>query len=359
MKKILKIVLTFIFSSMILLPNVNALEEKFITKLEDNVNFNKDVLGSTVLAGNNVNSSKKINGILFTMGNNIKINGEIDYVISAGNSIDISGKINNDIILAGNNINLSNDTIINRDVIVTGNIINISGQILRDVQIYASDVNITDATISGNVVINADKITVNENSKISKKLSYNKDAKIKIDNKENINEIEKTDAIKFEKISLLDIVLEKIISFIRILVILFLLIIIVPSLFKRINKQQKDKQISNMLLILGKGILMFIIIPILSLILIISNLGISLGFILALVYGILVYTSTIFTGYYFGKLITEKFIKKDINNFLIGSMGLLIIYSLKLIPYVGGLIGFISILFGFGIIYDLFKKTSK
>ena len=143
------------------------------------------------------------------------------------------------------------------------------------------------------------------------------------------------------------------------LVVLFVLILTIPALFKKINKQFKDKNISDILLVLVKGLVGLIIIPIISLILIISNLGISLGFILGILYGIVIYVSTVFTGYYIGKLVSDKLIKKNINNFLIGTIGLLVIYILKLIPFVNNIVSFLSIIFGLGIILCLFKKNKK
>ena len=361
MKNYLKIFLVIIFTFILITPQVTALEEKFIGFADDNINYKDDVNGSVALAGNNIKNNKNINGILFGAGNNININGEVEYLVLAGNNIEINSNILNDVIIAGNTIEIDSNTVINRDLIIAGNEINISGTINRDVTIIGSEVEIENSNILGDVTITAENISIGDNTSISKTLTYNKDAKIEIENKELIGSIEQTKSINIEKRTIITVLTEHLLSFLRSLVVLFALVLIVPKLFKKIAKQQKEISTKNILLTLGKGLLAFIAIPIIILILLISNLGIPLGLISSLIYGIIIYISTILSGYYIGLLVWNKLINKKQNSFLVGVIGILIIYLLKLIPYISIITSIGVILLGFGIIVKLFdyKKNQQ
>jgi len=359
MKRYFKIILTIIFTFIIMMPNVIALEENFITNAGDNVTQKEDVNGSVALAGNNIKFNKTIKGILFGAGNNIKIDGTTDYLVVAGNNIDISGNILNDAVIAGNTISINSEAVINRDVIIAANEVYISGTINRNIQIFATDVELEDATILGNIEISAEEINIEDETTISNTLTYNKDAEIEIDNKDSIGEIKRTNAIKLESPTILTILKERLLSFLRSSVVLFVLILIVPKLFKKITKQQKEMSIKKVLLTLGKGLLTLVLIPIAILLLLISNLGTPLALITTLIYGIIIYLSFILSGYYIGLFIWNKWINKKSNDFIIGIIGLFIIYILKLIPYISIIINMGLLLLGFGIIIELLRHKKN
>lgn len=352
MKKYFNYLLIALLSFTIFTSTVSAKQEKFVTNMDDNVKLDNDVIGSSALAGNNIKADKTIEGILFTFGNNFKFNGNTEHLISFGNNIDIDGIINKDAILFGNDITIGEDSNIKRDIIIFGNNINISGKIERDIQIYASKVIIKDTTILGNITINAKEIEISKTS-VDKTLKYNKDATIKIEDKNLINEIIKSKKIIEEQPTIIDKLISKLLSFVRILVVLFAMIIIMPKLFRKVKKLTNKTEIKDTLLSISEGLLTFITVPIVSLILLISNFGTPLGIISIIIYGILIYISFIITGYYLGIIIFNKLIKKDCNEFIVSSLGIFIIYILKLIPYISTITNILSILLGMGIITKL------
>ena len=76
-------------------------------------------------------------------------------------------------------------------------------------------------------------------------------------------------------------------------------------------------------------------------------------------YFILIYMTTITSGYILGNIIGTKIIKKELNDYLVGLMGIAAIVVLTYIPYLGTFIGLINLLFGFGVIIKLLTNREN
>ena len=95
--------------------------------------------------------------------------------------------------------------------------------------------------------------------------------------------------------------------------------------------------------------------PVTAIIVMISVVGIPLSIIALLIYFVLIYLSALGTSYYFGKWAFGKSIK---NNYLLLAVSLLIYYVARLIPFIGGLISFITLIFGLGL-YMIISLTKE
>ena len=62
------------------------------------------------------------------------------------------------------------------------------------------------------------------------------------------------------------------------------------------------------------------------------------------------------TGYIIGSLIWDKLIKKENKIYLSGIIGIVLLYLLKIIPYIGIIITFISVMIGVGTIISLYNR---
>ena len=109
----------------------------------------------------------------------------------------------------------------------------------------------------------------------------------------------------------------------------------------------------------GKGFLVLIGVPIIAMMLLFSGAFVSVGVIGAILYGILIYISNIFTAYLLATMLDKKIFKKNLNGYLLMIIGLFIIYVLNMIPIVGGLISFISMLLGIGISTNMLFELKK
>ena len=343
--KMLKCLLLLLFLPIIVKADVNTVSG-------DNVLENKEVNSSTVLFGNNVTSNNITEGIEAIFGNNVDYNGSSDYLTLFGNTVDVNGSINNDGFVFGNIVNISEGSNINRDLVIFGNEVKINGKINRDVRVYASSV-IVNGEIAGNLIVNAGNININEAT--IGKLSYNKDATIKIDESSIIGETVLTEEM-FEEQTLIDKIMNFIINLVSNLVLFMAICLIVPHLFNRINKKNQNINTLNFFSLFGFGALSLILIPTIIVLLFSLTFTVPLALLLLTLFIIAVCLASIFAGYLLGYIIWKHFIKKEENSLLIGLVGITILSILVAIPKLGFVFSFIAIMVGMGIILQQFKK---
>lgn len=322
---------------------------------EDNVSFNQNVVGSAIIGGDNVTASGNVDGLLITGANNLSHNGITDYAIMGGNTVSVSGTYKKDVIMGGNVINVSSDSSFGRDVIVGGSNVTISGTINRNLTVYGSIVTLTDATIKGDVVIKAETINVKDTTTIEGNLTYTTGDNVQISSDATINSISPIEAAN--KATNYSNMMSKMFGYVTCLVVFATLALLIPRAFNQTARE--EFKFMKILSLSGNGLLMLILIPLLAFILIALFIGIPLGIIVIGLYLLMLYLSNLFTGYYLGKNVWIKWIKKKDNILLQGLIGITIMFILYLIPIVGILTSIVSILVGLGLIYDTIKYMKR
>jgi hypothetical protein len=109
----------------------------------------------------------------------------------------------------------------------------------------------------------------------------------------------------------------------------------------------------------GIGLLFLVVVPIISLILFVTIMGMSAGFILTAIYVIFIYLSSIFSSYYFANNIIGEKVNNEYTTLIIG---LALVYFIRLVPFVGSIVSMIVLFVGLGILYKLtyeFIKLNK
>lgn len=354
MKK--KIFALLLIITALLYQNVNAEEiNKFYTNAKDNLEVKETVNGDSALAGDKILINGKLQGIGFIAGNEINIKGSLDYGFIAGNEVNIKGTINNSLYLAGNKIEFNKDSNIGKDAFIAGEEITLNGTLNRDVNIYATKITIKEgAIINNNITINATSLKIEKNVTISGTLKYNENAKTNISNKAIINNIEK---IKIEN---QEINTGEILASILNLVITFACIsIILPQTIEKTNKLHEKQNIKNYIKNIGTGLLMLICMPLICMLLLMSNIGIAIGLILTAIYIISIYLAYVLSGYILGKLLLIKVLKLKINENLTGILGIIILKLLILIPVLGQLIALLAIALGLTNIFNLISQKES
>lgn len=330
----------------------------FYANADQNITFKDKVIGDSALAGNLVDILGNIDGIGFIAGNTVNVNGDMEYCFVAGKDVTVNGSIQKSVYIAGRNVKLSKDAKINRDVFIVADTVTLEGTISRDASIGASELIIKKGSkIEGNIDTNADKITIEEGVTISGTLKYNENAKTDISKDATIKNTEtykQTETNQNNTTKYTD----TIISIINTIVVFVVITAVFSNTTSKTTKIYEDnkKYLKNA----GIGLLILCSVPIISILLLVSSLGISLGFILIALYIMGLYLSQIFTGFVLGDAIFNKLINKELNTVLIGILGIVILKLLMLIPYIGGIITFISLVLGLGTIYELvFVKEKK
>ncbi len=355
MKKIAKICLIFAVCLTVSVLSVNAKSYiKSLFRAGDNVTIKEELDGTAFIAGNNVNINKSINGIAFVAANNLKIKDNQEYVIAAGGNVELSGKVEKDLFLAGQNIE-SKDFSVGRDSYIFGDIVKLDGDFNRNIYISAGEV-VLNGTYNGNITISATNIKVVDGVKINGTLKYNEDATI---NKLDKDIKTKTYVNATPKVSFIDYLKSVLLSYLKLLIIALVLALFFENIYKASLKQTKDKSFNGILGLCGKGLLILIGVPILALSLMVTGVFSSIGIIALLIYGIFVYISSIFSGYYLATMLDKKYFHKNLNNYWLLIIGILLIYILRMLPFVGGLVLIVSATLSLGILGNMVLELKK
>ena len=357
MKKIFKFLM--VIALIVLLNPVvaKADKQKGLFRSDYDVIVTDEMEGSGFIAGNNVSVGNKINGILFGAGYNVNVTGESDYAFVAGNMVDIKGATFKDGFLAGQTIEIDGVKAA-RDIYAAGQNISIKGSVGRNLYIAGENVVLENIIIVGDVYIDSPNITINSDTVVNGTLSYNEDANIVISKMSSINATNtyKNQSIDFEidpKVSLGTRILSKVIStltgLLNILLVGVLMVLLVPSLFKKLREIEANRLLPSF----AWGLLILIAVPIVSLIALITYVGVATGLITSVLYTVLVYVSTIFSTYTVTSLILKDKVK---NPYFILLIGLPCLYIIKLIPFLGALVSFAMICLGLGLLTNLIKR---
>lgn len=320
-------------------------------EVDNNLSVSKNIYGSSFIAGNTVNISGNIDGILFGAGNSIRHDGNASYALIAGNIVEILGSYEKDAIIAGNSISVRNEALFKRDVLMFSNTITLSGVIERDITIYAARVDLENVTIKGNAKILADVINFSDNAKIEGNLETN----IDVDSKFVGGEITKVELdTNHVDVSFKTIIVNKIVSLVSLLATFVALFLVVPKLFDKTSKVEFN--FMKVLSLCGTGLVFLVFVPLASIFVMTTVIGLPISLITLALYCIALYLSNIFTGYYVGQYMWKNLLKKDENALIHTLIGITLLFILSLIPYIGALTSFVSFIVGLGLIVNTMKK---
>ena len=356
MKRYLKylLVLFFVFTF-----SINCVDAKSyikeLFKTGDNIKIEEELDGTAFIAGDKVELNNKINGIGFVAGNELNINSNQDYIFGAGSTVNINDNIEKDAFILGEKITIDEKSNLKRDAYIFADTLTIKGNIDRNIYVYATTINIK-GTIKGNIVVSALEVNIDKDAKVLGTLKYNEDANIK-GLRDDITS--KTYKISTNNLTFKEYITNFISSYIHITLLAIVLVFVCEKLFTKslsITEKLSAKKVATLC---GKGFLVLIGVPIIAMMLLFSGAFVSVGVIGAILYGILLYISNIFTAYFLASILDKKIFKKNINSYLLMIIGLFIIYVLSMIPIVGGLISFISMLLGIGISSSMLLEMKK
>ena len=351
MKKKISIGLILVMVLSFIAIPVFAKEDNFYA--DDEVKITKSIGKTTFAAGNNVEVSSSIDGISFIAGQNVTLSSVQDYLFAAGNSVNLEGVTTRDAFLAGSNVNVQASSI--RDLYAVGQTIRIDSDISRNVYLAGQSVTIN-SRIDGDVYVDAENIRIGKEAEIAGTLKYSEDSKLSISENATVakKKAHKSKDIKVEVTPMSKFVTKvtgTFYSYVALLIIGFILLA-TSKTFKKIDKEEKN--VGYILKSSLIGFITLVMLPIISIIILITVVGVPLSIILLVIYFILIYLSALMTSYYFGKWALSKKIK---NDYLLLTISLLVYYVARLIPYIGGLITFIALIFGIGISLILIKNN--
>ena len=323
---------------------------------DDTVNINEDIDNTAFVVGKDVDVNSNIDGIGFIAGKDVKVKGSADYGFYAGYDVKVTDDDINDGFIAGNNVTLTN--VVGRTVYAAGSTIKIEDSTIDKLYLTGSTITLKgefdDLVIScKNLIIEGTiygTLEINEDAAIEKKADTTIEKIITYKEAETTKEFAKGNT--FAAIAMA-FVTGFIVKYINLALIGIILIYAFKKAFDKLAKNNND--VSYAFSKIGVGLCVLIMAPVLSLILLFTGIAINLSFILIFAYIIaLMITTPVVTIHY-----SNIFLKSIKNEYLRFLAGLLIIQVAKKIPFIGGVVTFLTLCLGLGLIKDMVSKEKK
>ncbi|MCK9578753.1 hypothetical protein M0R01_04685 [bacterium] len=347
----------------------------------EKVSIQSPIEGNAFLTGSIISIDNEIKGDTFAFGEKIYINGNISGdLICAAKEVVINGYVNGNIRCAFQEMRVRGE--IERSVLGLGEKVYVekNSTIGRDFIFAGSDTTI-DGTVRGSLDVNSSVLTINgeidqninyyseENNDVAKGLFVNSGSSIKGNVNYNafgdvkgsgsnvilgsVNKYTPSNEIKKD-------IKSEIISTLGFLVSLILSTLAIVLIGGKYLKDLTTKMSSSIWSSVGIGAIAFFALPLLGILLLISNIGAYLGFICFLIWLIIILLAVFFAGISFGKLINEKLFKNRINNFALTSiLGILLGYILFVIPVLGFIVFVFALWWGIGGMILSFAEKRK
>ncbi len=338
-----------------------------------------------------------VSGNLYAAGKTITIDGVISGdLIAAAQTIIVNGQVEGDIIIAAQTINISG--VVGGNIRAAGSSITLNSTVARNINLFASDISIgnqsrigwdallmaTNIQMRGNIngglsggasqLLLAGKVGKSVNVEISDSylnqglivspetiingdLNYTSNKQAQISEQATVSGKTEMKAPKVKTDNLFADYFWKIIfQILASFLVGLLLIFPLTKLTQKILSSAKEKSLKTLI----PGLIAILIIPPISILLAITIIGLPLALILLTAWLIIIYLAPIFSAILLGQFITKKIIKKELpNNFWPLLVGIIIIFLLFSIPYIGWIIKLFAICFGLGGIIFYVTSQSK
>lgn len=298
-----------------------------------------------VISGGNVRVLGTVNGDLVAAGGNVFVEGRVrNNLIVAGGTVDITGPVGGSVYAGAGTLN-SSSTVgrnfvagagtfnarggsrVGRDLAVGAGTANVAGTIARDVQAGAGTLNIEDgARIGGDLIASTNDPRIAPGAVIVG---------------ERTIRAQPADGKDRRGAALLAAFFWRLFTTLGLLLIGLLTIALFPRATAETTSLLRARPWASML----AGLILLIVVPIAAVIIMVTIIGIPLGVILLMLYFIAVFVAPLFAAIVLGYLIWRK---PGGSLYLALLIGVGVYFVLRLIPFLGGLVGLVALLAGLG-----------
>jgi hypothetical protein len=339
------------------------------------------VNGDLYLFGSNITIDGTVNGDVFAFGQNILLNGTINGGVTAagqtvtingkisrgarvaGQSINVTGSIDGDLVSGGTTTNISSSAKIGGDLVVGAQNSTIDGSIGGNIKAASTSVAISNS-VGGNVQATGNEITLTSTANIKGDFTYTSknDARIQTGARiggttTHLQPAPSRPARNLYIAGVIGTIVGKVLTFIMLLIIGIILISVLPRKMLRLADGLRRSPVSS----LGWGALLLFITPIAAVVVMCTIIGLPLGFISLLLWGIAVYLSEIPVALIIGWLILRGNRSLDSKGIIIGAfaLGLFILTVITAIPVIGWIIWAFTAMFGLGTLISSWRGRAS
>lgn len=346
------------------LPPNETLEDNLYAAAGD-VTLSGTVNGDAIVAGGTLTLSGPVRDDVAAAGGNINLIGPVGGDVRfAGGNLLVQNSVGGDLLAAGGSIKVLNSVTVGKDMSLAGGYVVFDGVANGDARFAGEDI-VINGTIAGNVLVDAGtRVTLGDKAEVGGVLVY----RGKDENILNLSE-EATIAggARFEEQSVpaynKEVAEQGIAVFLGAMFIWKLFATIVAALlalllFKRFSGALVTTALSSFWMNALWGFIWLVMTPVSIILLFATVFGIIAGIFLFLFYLLTLMVACIYSGVLFGVILVSAF-KKEVVAKLSWKRALLGIFLLslvKLIPFIGWIIGFILMLATLGALVMLLKE---
>lgn len=321
------------------------------------------------LAAQNVDVSGACAGDLVTTCATLNLTGRVGGALrAAAGTVYLNGAVGEDVLAGCASLAVGKNAEIRGDLVAGCRTMNIAGTVRGDVKGVANQIVISGA-IDGDVEVTvADKLTLTPDARIYGNLRYRSDKQLDIGNPDlvfgNIEHVQLPGPKEIEDIRTLRPRPSIFVTFflpLTILSILGALLVgfILVAIWKYALNESLDRSLDHWGRTLGFGAVGFLIGPMTIAIGIALIITIPAALIAAGAYAIFLYVGEILAGMFLGRLLFRIFRAPDVSLWAAAPVGILIVWSLSAIPYVGWIIWLVAMAAGFGVLGELLNRSRR
>ena len=325
-------------------------------------------------AGRTVDIAGKINGDVFCAGQNITISGEVTGdVICAGQTVRVSGTVGGDVRVAGQSVTLSgtimhnlsaagqsvvsdSDSIVKGDASIGGQTATLNGSVGRDLAAGSNSLTLNNV-VGRDVQVSGQDLTLGGNAKIAGNVIYTSRNQLHREGGAQIaGHITHNLPKQHERHARVGSIFRMSIWFalymlLAALLVGLVLVLLMPHAFHGASETALHHPGKTLL----TGFIASIVAPIVVILLMFTVVGIPLGVLLLLAWLLVLALAGPFAAYYTGRLLMQK----ATNAIAIMALGTLVLLLLYFVPILGGIVWFLALWFGLGIILLQAKRLPK
>ena len=325
-----------------------------------NVEIYGTVNGDLFIAGNNIIiDSENINGDIFAAGSNLTIKGNINGSVRfAGEQFNLDGQVRDNVLFLGQSITISSESVIGGHLTAWGQQVSLRGQVAGDLEGGLETLNVSGQVGQDvDVYVSKDKQALQfmDGAVIGGSVKYHAWQEVEISDQVQIG-----GAVTFEQlvrkakpIFAMAVLWQLILKFFGMLVLGMLLIYLWPRFFPHTASRIRKHPWKTLFI----GLAILVLTPIISLILMITIIGLPVAFIILASWVALLYIAKIMAAWIIGDWLKKKlFAKYKWSSISVLALGIFIYLIISKIPVVGWIIILILFLWSWGVIANILHK---
>ncbi len=310
-----------------------------------------------IAAGGTILMSGNVGGDLTAAGGSVTVLGNVaDDVRAAGGNLLLQGSVGGDVVLGGGQLTIGGS--VSGDLLAGGGTVRVDAPVSGDVRIGGGDVYLNSA-ISGNVEVYADKLTLGSGARIVGSLTYaaGKEATMEegavVSGEITFNKRERTVSmggiVAIISLALITTTLSQLAA-----------ALLLGLVFGRFAVRLVETAAAKPLLEVGRGLIICIVLPVASLMLLWSLIGIPLGILGLLLFATTIVYLWIMTPVLLGSFAYRSFFGGEFDvNWKTILLGVFVYALLGLIPIVGWLAQFILMFLTLGALVKIKWEIAK